>query len=368
MVADYPELSSFRDFYIVSAFIIATLSLQILVFSISQSLMKRIEAKRTSYVFLAFGFLYSGYLLGFSLLLATKLWVPEDLVFIFIKIVWAIIIIGLSLFFIIIEWLYELTLKFPFALSFLSFMSFLLLLFTNYYSIFYQIGVLIIFALVIAQFGFLLYYLHRAPSDKKSYFRWLIIGTVFLWSGILPFTALFKSFMYLEIVILIFVVLVLCGEILILYTMVNIEIFSLTDWKNNMLELYIISQMPQHFQRVLYHLNFNNDPSFNTPNALISGGILGLEQVLTNFSNLGTHVKIVEQEATDILLEYRSMYVVCLIVRFKLRIHERILKEISEKFSKFYDNVLPKLDFSSPFTTTLFNGFDKQVKKIIDEI
>ncbi len=368
MVADYPELSSFRDFYIISAFIIATLALQILLFSISQSLMKRIEAKRTSYVFLAFGFLYSGYLMGFSLLLATKLWVPEEFVDIFIKMVWTIILIGLLSFFLIIEWLYKLTLKFPFVLSVLSIFSLVLLLFSNDYSIFYQFGVFIIFALVFAQFGFLVYYLHRAPSDKKKYFRWLILGSVFLWIGILPFTALFKSFIYFEYVILIFVALVLFGEILILYTLVNIEIFSLTDWKNNMLELYVISQMPQHYQRILYHLNFNNDPTFNTPNALISGGILGLEQVLTNFSNLGTHVKIVEQEETDILLEYRPMYIVCLIVRFKLRIHERILQQIADKFSKFYDNVLPKLDFSSPFTSTLFNGFDKQVKKIIDEI
>ena len=232
----------------------------------------------------------------------------------------------------------------------------------------YQLGVLIIFILVFAQFGYLVYYLHRAPSDKKNYFRWLILGSLLLWIGIIPFTALFKSFIEYEFLVIGIVALVLFGEVSTLYTLTNIEIFSLTDWKNNMLELYVISQMPQHYQKILYHMNFNNDPTFNTPNTLISGGIIGLEQVLTNFSNLGTHVKVVEQEATDILLDYKPMYIICLIVRFKLRIHERILQEIAIKFSKFYDNVLPKLDFSSPYTSMLFNGFDKQVKKIIDEI
>ena len=368
MIADYAELTSIRDFYIVSSFIIATLALQIVLYSASQFFLKRIEARRTSYVFLAFGCLYSGYLMGFGLLLATKLWVPNDLIYIFIKIVWAIIIFGLLLFFLIIESLYRLTLKAPFLLTALSLIALLLLVLSDYSSMIYQMGVMIIFILIFAQFGFLVYYLHRAPSDKKNYFRWLIIGSFFLWIGIIPFTALFKSFIEYDFIIVLIVSLVLFGEISILYTLTNIEIFSLTDWKNNMLELYVISQMQQHYQKILYHLNFNNDPTFNTPNTLISGGILGLEQVLTNFSNLGTHVKVVEQEATDILLDYKPMYIVCLIVRFKLRIHERILQEISAIFSKFYDNILPKLDFSLPYTSMLFNGFDKQVKKIIDEI
>ena len=215
----------------------------------------------------------------------------------------------------------------------------------------------------------------RSPTDTKKYFAYLIIGSALLWLGMIPHTgfpgAISVLFSISIDIVPLYVhstILVATGAILILITITRVEVFSLTDWKDNLQELYVISQMPTHYQKILYHINFLNDPSFSTPNTLISGGILGLEQVLTNFSDLGTHVKVVEQEETDILLEHRPMYVVCLIVRYKLKIHEKILALIVQKFSKFYDNVLPSMDFSHPFTTTIFNGFDKQVKKILNDI
>ncbi|MFW9970112.1 MAG: hypothetical protein ACFFDF_07920, partial [Candidatus Odinarchaeota archaeon] len=184
-----------------------------------------------------------------------------------------------------------------------------------------------------------------------------------------------------EIVYFTGVAFLLLGFIIISFSIYDFPPFYEFEWRENLLKLFIINQKTGNY--LYYHeftkkFNFENELgdsyyklSQDDEVKLYSGGILGIESIITKITNTRTEkISKMEQKDSVILLTYSTLipYITyALIIRKDLLSLGHLLDSIKQQFEAFYREILLNLENLKGDQQLLFKSFDIILRGILNQ-
>jgi len=184
-----------------------------------------------------------------------------------------------------------------------------------------------------------------------------------------------------EIVYFTGITILLLGFIIISFSVYDFPPFYEFEWRKNIIQLFIINQKTgehiyfRDFTNILkegYKETDSNDELTPDDRAkLYSGGIIGIESVITQITNTKDERIIkIEQKDSVILLIYSTVipYITyALIIRKDLLSLGHLLDSIKQQFEAFYREILLNLENLKGDQQLLFKSFDVILRGILNQ-
>ncbi|HUX98950.1 MAG TPA: hypothetical protein VMV49_05315 [Candidatus Deferrimicrobium sp.] len=126
-------------------------------------------------------------------------------------------------------------------------------------------------------------------------------------------------------------IIAIIGLILIFFGFYGYSFFLESAWKQNLISLYIIDK---NRMLSLYHKNFLKNHVKSEE--VFVGGIVGIENLIKEFTDSSQNTDIIKLENNLILLGHGEKIITALIVRKPVQNADYILKEITNKFEIFF--------------------------------
>ena len=175
-----------------------------------------------------------------------------------------------------------------------------------------------------------------------------------------------------EIVYFAGVAILLLGFIIISFSVYEFPPFYEFEWRENLLKLFIINQKTREY---LYFHDFTenliDDLSQDDKAKLYSGGILGIESIITTITNTKEEkINKIEQKDSVILLNYSSVIpylTYALIIRKDLLSLGHLLDTIKLQFEVFYREILINLENLKGNQKLMFGSFDIILRGILTQ-
>jgi len=175
-----------------------------------------------------------------------------------------------------------------------------------------------------------------------------------------------------EIVYFTGVAILLLGFIIISFSVYEFPPFYEFEWRENLLKLFIINQKTREY---LYFHDFTenliDDLSQDDKAKLYSGGILGIESIITTITNTKEEkINKIEQKDSVILLNYSSVIpylTYALIIRKDLLSLGHLLDTIKLQFEVFYREILINLENLKGNQKLMFGSFDIILRGILTQ-
>ncbi|MFX0004860.1 MAG: hypothetical protein ACFE9J_15435 [Candidatus Hermodarchaeota archaeon] len=184
-----------------------------------------------------------------------------------------------------------------------------------------------------------------------------------------------------EIVYFTGVAFLLLGMIIISFSVYEFPPFYEFEWRDNLLKLFIINQKTGEY--IYYHEFIDklkpeneirdslNELSQHDEAKLYSGGILGIESVITTITDTKEEkINKIKQKDSVILLSYSSVipYITyALIIRKDLLSLEHLLDSIKQQFEGFYREILLNLESLKGDQKLLFQSFDVILRDLLNQ-
>ncbi len=184
-----------------------------------------------------------------------------------------------------------------------------------------------------------------------------------------------------EIVYFTGVAILLLGFIIITFSVYEFPPFYEFEWRENLLKLFIINQKTR--ENMYYHdftdefvpedivIDSFEEISQDDRTKLYSGGILGIESIITKITNTKEEkINKIEQKDSVILLAYSSVipYITyALIIRKDLLSLGHLLDSIKRQFEAFYREILLNLENLKGDEQLLFKSFDVILRGILNQ-
>ena len=150
------------------------------------------------------------------------------------------------------------------------------------------------------------------------------------------------------------------------------------NWKNNLLELYIID-VRNLFELYSYSFSkirnpyeeFRINDSNNKNNQISSIGIVGISDVFDEITKTyQNRIKTIKYGEFTILLEYekdpKSHLLFVLFVNKNMKSLQLFLGKVKNQFLTTYKSILLNIDILERFRGTIFSGFDVILQEILD--
>ena len=182
-----------------------------------------------------------------------------------------------------------------------------------------------------------------------------------------------------EIVYFTGVAILLLGFLIISFSVYEFPPFYEFEWRENLLKLFIINQKTRKY--IYYHdftgkfklenkvVDSIEELSQDNKAKLYSGGILGIESVITKITDTKEEkINKIEQKDSIILLNYSSVipYITyALIIRKDLLSLGHLLDSIKQQFEGFYREILLNLENLKGDQELLFKSFDVILRGIL---
>lgn len=181
-----------------------------------------------------------------------------------------------------------------------------------------------------------------------------------------------------EIVYFTGITILLLGFIIISFSVYDFPPFYEFEWRENIIQLFIINQKTgEHvyfhdFTDIFRERSTSNDELTPDDRAkLYSGGIVGIESVITQITNTkDERINKIEQKDSVILLTYSSVipYITyALIIRKDLLSLGHLLDSIKQQFEAFYREILLNLENLKGDQQLLFKSFDVILRGILNQ-
>ncbi|MFW9819987.1 MAG: hypothetical protein ACFFE5_10290 [Candidatus Thorarchaeota archaeon] len=184
-----------------------------------------------------------------------------------------------------------------------------------------------------------------------------------------------------EIVYFTGVAFLLLGFIIISFSVYDFPPFYEFEWRENIVQLFIINQKTEDY---IYYQDFTNKFEYeyeevdlinclsqNDKVKLHSGGILGIERVITHITNTKEErINRIEQKDSVILLTYSTVIpylTYALIIRKDLLSLGHLLDSIKKQFEAFYREILLNLENLKGDQQLLFKSFDLILRGILNQ-
>lgn len=168
---------------------------------------------------------------------------------------------------------------------------------------------------------------------------------------------------------------VLCGAIITFFGLYNFPVFfELTQWKENLIQLYIFERI--HF-KMLFSFYFskinlaskspnNLNTSEDEKQFLFSRGMIGIDQIITGLTKLNEEkINKIKQAGILILLEYgnkkMSDITYALLVKKEMQSLYYFLKDIKKQFETTYKYFLVDLSVVQGNEEKLFSTFNNYI-------
>ena len=182
-----------------------------------------------------------------------------------------------------------------------------------------------------------------------------------------------------EIFYFVGVTILLIGMIIISFSVYEFPPFYEFEWRENLLKLLIINQRTRE---CLYYHDFTNEYEFKEKqldgmnefieddrNQLISGGLLGIESVITTITNTKEEkIHKIEQKDSFIILGYSLIIpylTYALIVKKDLLSIDHLLDSIKNQFEAFYHEILPNFENLQGNQKLLFKSFNVILRSLL---
>jgi hypothetical protein len=173
----------------------------------------------------------------------------------------------------------------------------------------------------------------------------------------------------------------LIGFLIISFSVYEFPPFYEFEWRENLLKLFIINEKTQEsiyyydfdggFKDEIEKLETDNDLSHTDRIKLHSGGILGIESIITSLTNTkNDKINRIEQKDSIILLTYSSIvpYITyALMIKKDLLSSEHLLDSIKHQFEVFYHEILLNLDNLKGNQELLFGSFNVILRSILTQ-
>ncbi|NHJ22121.1 MAG: hypothetical protein EAX91_14335 [Candidatus Lokiarchaeota archaeon] len=150
------------------------------------------------------------------------------------------------------------------------------------------------------------------------------------------------------------------------------------NWKNNLLELYIIDAR-NLFELYSYSFSkirkpyeeFRTSDSNNENNQISSIGIVGISDVFDEITKTyQNRIKTIKYGDFTIILEYekdpKSHLIFVLFVNKNMKSLQIFLQKVKNQFLTTYKSILLNMDILERFRDTIFSGFDVILQEILD--
>jgi hypothetical protein len=359
------ENSPFRELYIPLAFLILAVGMQLVVLLAYRSFLYRKSAKTSSRIFMAFAILCAGYTAGFFSLIFERFFTYEFPIFnaYFYFQGWFFLSVGIVVFCVLIEQLYQQSFKTRYIFSILGVIAIVLNAVSgpnDWYSIFgfFTFQILNSFILV-----FLIFLERTASGRTRKLLKLVIWGFLLYFTGFFSISNSLLDFFNSEIPLLITYPILLLGACTIFYGFLQVLVFSDADWKDNCKEIYILSNISKE---LLYYYNFRDSrQTINQVNPLFTGGIFGLKSIISSISASSDDVESIELESNTFLIRNNPSFVCVLIINHYFGIHEIFLTEIEAIFKENYEFLINSCEIDCSINTSLFDGFSKLIHDLM---
>lgn len=174
----------------------------------------------------------------------------------------------------------------------------------------------------------------------------------------------------IDILLFIGIILLISGLLIASFGVYGFPAFYEFRWRENLLRLFIINRINN---TAIYSYDFpqvRDKGSHEDYKKLFSGGITGIDNMLSDISNTkGEKIRKIKQADFLIYLEYGSDYAskitYSLVVKENLKSNRYFLRSIQYQFENFYKEILTGLDSLKGSEEALFSSFDVILKEIL---
>lgn len=293
--------------------------------------------------------------------------------------------IGFSLFIIKEDFSHIINTKIVKILVILNFIPIIVLIFTpTTRNPIFLISILFVVLNGINVIRFQIILIKRSVGKIKRKFTFFLVGAlvsfpalgfaIVVGIGVLP--AIINEIVYFT-----GITILLLGFIIISFSVYDFPPFYEFEWRENIIQLFIINQKTGehiyfHDFTEIFAQGYKETDSKNelTPDdiaKLYSGGIIGIESVITQITNTkDERINKIEQKDTVILLTYSSVipYITyALIIRKDLLSLGHLLDSIKQQFEAFYREILLNLENLKGDQKLLFKSFDVILRGILNQ-
>ncbi len=360
--------SALREFYLGCAGIVLAISLEIVGILVYRSIQFRKSTKMTWKIYIAFALLFFGYLAGLLTVSILRFFLPdasEILHKALYFLTW--ILIGLGGFggCLLIEHTYQEIFRTYYVFSSVACISTGITLYAwnHLERPFFSYSGLILFSFInVFVFIFLLFLYRHSTKELRYYLRMIGIGYLLFMGNLLSSHNAFSSLILSDFIGILLFVSQIIGGLFMFYGFLRIPTFNDADWRENLLELYIIE--PVSKQTLFYH-NFQHPSAKHTD--IFASLFLGIETVLDMISVNQDHRPIdqIEQENSQLLILSKNRFTAVLNVRFAYLIHRDLLQKVLDLFAEDYPTGLA-LTAQQPLSMPLYSQFYPRLLKIIE--
>ncbi len=335
-------LSPYVEFYIPASFIIIIIQLQILGLVFYRSKIFERSSQFTSQVYSSFGFLTLGNILGFISISLDRFldwnllqfWSNDYLY----HLGWYFFSLGGFIAILIMERIFETTMKVPYIYSILS-LILIMVSVLNWNTPLFGVFTLILFLLVnFFIFTFWIRLWSKSSLQLKRYLVELLWGlglsTVNLIFAHREFHALVKS----ETVYILLYIGQLCGHFLLFHALLHIKTLNDADWRSSIHEIHIISRSDK--KSILYQ-NFQHleDPD----KELHASSIFAIEKLLNALDSRPANSQKIERidwGENTLIVRYEQHLIGILTVSSKFLAYEKLLTRILKEFEYDYHHLI----------------------------
>ncbi len=212
-----------------------------------------------------------------------------------------------------------------------------------------------------------------ANENIKKRLRLILIGEIFLLVGLLIGGEGSRAFFRFneELLILITLPLNILSLLLIFIGNYNFPAFYELDWTKHLLKFSIID-----YKRVkeVYSHNFreeliNPDGMTDKRASLVSHALVGLEELVSEVSEINVKTSIVKKGNMIIFFEYNENEKLPLIYTLftdnEMASHMYLLKTLKSQFQGWFKELLSEYDFFIGLESDLFTSFDFIIKNLV---
>ena len=212
-----------------------------------------------------------------------------------------------------------------------------------------------------------------ASENIKKRLRLILIGEIFLLIGLLVGGEGSRSFLRFneEILILITIPINILSLLLIFLGNYNFPAFLELDWTRHLIKFSIID-----YKRVkeIYAYDFKNkdikpNDTKDTQVNLISQALVGLEDLVSEVSEISVKTSIVKKGDTIIFFEYSDNENLPLIYTLftdnEMASHKYLLKSLEGQFQGWFREILTEYNFIVELESELFTSFDLIIKNLV---
>ena len=148
-----------------------------------------------------------------------------------------------------------------------------------------------------------------------------------------------------------------CAIIVISAVLFRLPIFFEVNWKNNLIQIFIIKSGAGIS---FFSMNFR-DPSnegelgSDIDEELVGGGMVGITTMLKEISKSTEELKTIDHGDQKILLEHSKFFFIALLVKSEMHIFNDKLRQLKAIIEKYYNNILENWDGSLDYFEPLGN-------------